>query len=87
VIHGAVVDEQGRAVEGARVAIVDAPAPSPDVALLTGPDGEFVLGAQRQGRYRIAVHADGYESAEATVDVVADQPATVRLELSPVEQE
>ena len=80
-IQGTAVDDDGAPVAEARVVVLDAPAPMPDVALLTGPDGSFVLGTPAPGAYRLAVHADGYDAAEATVEVQSDRPATVRLRL------
>ena len=80
-IHGTAVDDDGAPVAEARVVVLASPAPMPDVALLTGPDGSFVLGALAPGTYRLAVHADGYDGAEATVEVQGDRPATVRLRL------
>jgi hypothetical protein len=82
-IQGIVVDVDGRPVADARVMVVEAPAPTPGVALLTEPDGRFVLGAAGTGRYRLAVHADGYEAAEADVEVRGGQDATVHLQLRP----
>jgi hypothetical protein len=81
VIQGTAVDDDGAPVAEARVVVLDSPAPMPDVALLTGPDGSFVLGALETGTYRLAVHADGYDGAEASVEVQSDRPATVRLRL------
>ena len=75
------VDDDGAPVAEARILVLDSPAPMPDVALLTGPDGSFVLGAPAPGTYRLAVHADGYDGAEATVEVQGDRPANVRLRL------
>jgi hypothetical protein len=84
VIQGTAVDDDGAPVAEARVVVLDGPAPMPDVALLTGPDGSFVLGTPAPGTYRLAVHADGFDSVEATVDVQSDRPAAVlfRLERS-----
>ena len=83
-IQGTVVDTDGRPVADARVMVVEAPAPAPGVALLTETDGRFVLGAPGTGRYRLAVHADGYEPAEVDVEVHGGEDATVHLQLRPV---
>lgn len=80
-IRGTVVDTDGRPVADARVMVVAAPAPAPGVALLTEPDGRFALGTAGAGRYRLAVYADGYEPAEADVEVHGDDDAAVHLEL------
>jgi uncharacterized GH25 family protein len=78
-ISGVVLDPNGNPVEGARVYVTASPAPIPDVALLTGPDGAFVIGASAAGKYRIAASAEGFETGEAEFDTGA--PRTVELRL------
>ena len=68
VIAGVVRDEDGNAVEGARVYILEGPGPVPDVALITGADGRFTLGAPVAGRYTIEASAEGWGPVRATVD-------------------
>ena len=46
-----------------------------------GPTARSCSPCPRPGTYRLAVHADGYDGAEATVEVPGDRPATVRLRL------
>ena len=82
-IRGTVVDIDGRPVADARVMVVEAPEPTPGVALLTEPDGRFTLGAPDAGRYRLAVHADGYEPGHVDVDVHGGEEAVVHVELRP----
>jgi protocatechuate 3,4-dioxygenase beta subunit len=81
-IRGSVVDSMGRPVADARIVVVDAPAPSPDVALLTGADGTFELPTPNPGTYRLAVHADGYRAADVTVDVRGGEASTVHVQLA-----
>ncbi len=82
-LHGTVVDTAGRAVAGARVHLVAAPGPVPDIAALTGADGRFTLAAERPGRYEIACDADARGSARATVEVGAGGgPGGLRLVLA-----
>ena len=64
----------------ARVYLVRAPGAVPDVALLTGVDGRFTLGAAHPGVYEIACSADALGSVSATVDVGAGG-AVVELRL------
>jgi uncharacterized GH25 family protein len=78
-ISGVVLDPDGRPVLGARVYVTASPAPIPDVAILSGPDGEFVLGADAPGIYRLAASADGYRTAEAEIDT--SNPWNVELRL------
>jgi uncharacterized GH25 family protein len=79
-ISGVVLDPDGRPVPGARVYVTASPAPMPDVAILTGPEGEFVLGVSVAGIYRLAASADGYRTADAEIDT--SHPWNVELRLS-----
>jgi hypothetical protein len=70
----------------ARVMIVAAPAPMPDLAGLTGEDGTFTMGTNGAGRYVIAVHADGFVPARVEVTVGPDDAsADLRVKLVPEE--
>ena len=80
-ISGVVLDAAGHPVAQARVYVVKAPGPAPDVAVLTGPDGRFALGAARSGTYEIACSTDRSGTASATV-VVGAHDAVVELRLS-----
>ena len=79
-ISGVVLDATGRPVAQARVYVVKAPGPVPDVAALTGPDGRFALAAARAGTYEIGCSTDRSGSASATV-VVGAHDAVVELRL------
>ena len=82
VISGTVRDSAGRAVEGARISLVESPlAPLPDIALLTGADGSFSIGAPMAGTYRLACHADGFLPQSATLTVTAGTDATLDFHL------
>jgi hypothetical protein len=60
-------------VAGARVMVESSPAPMPDLAGLTGEDGEFTLGTVGPGRYVIVVYADGYVPARSEAVVRVDE--------------
>jgi hypothetical protein len=79
-ITGVVLDAAGRPVAQARVFVVKAPGPVPDVAVLTGSDGRFALAAPRAGTYEIGCSTDRSGSSSATV-VVSAQDAVVELRL------
>jgi len=68
-VAGRVLGGSGTPLAGARVAFADAPAPVPDVAALTGPDGRFSLTAPVPGRYVVLGAADGHVPAQVAVDV------------------
>jgi len=79
-ISGTVVDAAGRPVAGARVYVARAPGPVPDVAAVTGRDGQFSLAAGRPGVYEIACSTDALGDASATVHVgKADVAVELRL--------
>ena len=80
-IHGFVHDHEGKPIADARVAVLEAPMPIPDVALIADVNGSFVIGTTQPGRYRISVHADGYQGAEAVVVVRGDSSPLVRIQL------
>lgn len=67
VIAGVIRDQSGTPVEGARVYFTDAPAPTPDVAALTGSDGSFSLAAPVEGTYTLECNADGFAATRTTV--------------------
>lgn len=68
VISGIVRDERGEPVEGARVYVADGPGPVPDIALITGPDGRFTLGAPVPGRYTVEASVEGRDAVRATLE-------------------
>lgn len=80
-ISGRVVDADGRGVPDARIGITDSPVAMPDMALLTGADGGFVLGVPVAGRYGLQVIADRHGAARIRVQVPDDpQPLAIRLQ-------
>jgi hypothetical protein len=81
-LSGVVVDPAGRPVADARVALTAAPVEVPDVAVLTGEDGEFTLTVPVAGSYRVAAHGD-HGLGQETVDVDSGGAAGVRLVIRP----
>lgn len=82
IIDGIVETTAGVPVAGARVMLVSAPAPAPDVALITGADGRFTIGAERPGVYVIRAVDDRHGSARASVTVhPGKSPAPLHLHL------
>ena len=68
----------------ARIMIAASPPPKPDLAWLSGEDGTFTLGTNGQGRYVVAVHADGFVPARAEVTVRPDDESVdLRVHLVP----
>jgi len=80
-IAGVIRDKSGAPVEGARVYFTDAPAPTPDVAALTGPDGSFSLAAPVEGSYTLECNADGFAASSTTV--ATDEAGGLELTLRP----
>ena len=63
--HGRVVDTTGRPVPGAFVTVIEGTVPVPEIALVTGEEGEFAM-ALPEGRFR--VRATGPEGAAGEAD-------------------
>jgi hypothetical protein len=63
--RGRVVDTAGRPVPGAFVTVTEGPVPVPEIALVTGKEGEFAM-ALPEGRFR--VRATGPEGATGEAD-------------------
>jgi hypothetical protein len=81
VVSGRVLDAQGAPVSGARVFVLKAPGPVPDIALLTSDDGRFTLSLPGSGRYELACYSDAPGSTSAAVEV-GDSNDTVTLRYS-----
>jgi hypothetical protein len=79
VISGTVTGPEGP-VALARIMIESAPASTPDIAALTGEDGEFVMGTVGPGRYVLVVQADGCLPARREV-AVSQRDVTVDVRL------
>jgi hypothetical protein len=79
-IAGTVVDQQGAPVPAATVFIAGGPVAVPDIAMLTGADGSFVINAPVPGAYRLGVRA-GDDLTEVKVDVTAEGAPGVRVEM------
>ena len=79
-VAGTGVDSAGQPVGGATVMWVQGPVALPDVALLTQPDGRFVLGAPVVGHYTLGCRHDRHGQATAAV-VVEPQGARVTIRL------
>jgi Carboxypeptidase regulatory-like domain len=80
-LAGTVLDRAGRPAAGATVMWLQGPVPLPDVALLTGADGSFIMSAPVPGPYRLACRSDA--GGQATLDVtVGPQGARVTVRLA-----
>jgi hypothetical protein len=80
VIFGVVRDPEGSPVDGARIVYASAPVAMPDIAALTGSDGDFVLSAPAPGTYVLGCYAEGYASAAVSIHVVGAE--TVRVQIT-----
>jgi hypothetical protein len=63
--YGRVVDGSGRPVPGAFVTVIEGTVPMPEIALVTGEKGDFVMSLP-EGRFR--VRATGPEGAVCEAD-------------------
>jgi uncharacterized GH25 family protein len=71
-ISGKVLDERGQPVAGARVMFTRSPVPMPDIALMTGDDGSFMLSVPENGSYEILAATDQQGEGKTTVEVSGD---------------
>ncbi len=80
VISGTVLSATGQPVALARVYVLAAPGPVPDVALLTDADGRFEIGTLQPGAYEIGASTDGLGSGRVAVRVErADARVQIKL--------
>lgn len=82
VISGIVRDRAGKPVAEARVYVAESPEPMPDVAMLSGEDGTFRVGAPAPGTYVIRCTSDDLGSGSATVNVPAGKAGTATVEVT-----
>lgn len=78
-LAGMVLGADGRPLAGARVMIARSPAAMPDIALVTGDDGAFLLGAPVPGRYEIAAVAPDGDTRCVAVEVGEGDPPPLEL--------
>lgn|GEM_PF-1860939 len=80
VISGTVLSAGGQPVALARVYVLAAPGPVPDVALLTDADGRFEIGTLQPGAYEIGASTDGLGSGSVAVRLArADARVQIKL--------
>ena len=79
VIAGVVRDSEGFPVADARVYLIAAPGPFPDIAGLTDARGTFTLGARIPGEYQIGCTATGHGSTSETIVVRSGQDVQVEI--------
>ncbi len=78
-IRGVVRGRDGRPVDSAVVWFLSAPVDVPDIAAVTGDDGNFVVSAPSPGHYRLGVRADGHSLREVPLEVDDDVDLSVDL--------
>jgi hypothetical protein len=68
-LTGTVKGKDGRPLAEAAVLFVAGPVPLPEIAQLTGPDGQFSLAAPAPGAYRVQVMAPGHVAVTIGIEV------------------
>jgi hypothetical protein len=81
VIFGIIHDHNGQPISEARVYFIDGPVPFPDIAFLTDSNGKFSLTTPAEGTYIIGCSADGFKSANLTVNVIDGKNVEVEIKL------
>lgn len=79
-VHGHVVDKQGRPVAGARISWASGPVALPEVMLLSDGDGGFTLSAPAPGRYELRCDSDDHGSAQQALQA-SGKALKLRLQL------
>lgn len=81
-IRGVVLSEDGQPVIDVVVGVTSGPVPLPDIAAVTGEQGDFILAAPAVGQYVLTVsYPDGTQ--ENRTLHVADEDTEVALEVRP----
>jgi hypothetical protein len=78
-VHGVLVDEAGRPVDGTVVGLYPAGGGRARAGGLTDQEGRFSLAAPAPGRYVVRAERVGYQPAVAEVQLAAGETAEVRL--------
>jgi hypothetical protein len=81
-VSGVVTDDAGRPLAEVAVAFAGAPVPVPEIAVLTGPDGRFVLAAPAAGTYTVAVNAPGHAGQTVELQVEPGGAHEVEVQIS-----
>jgi hypothetical protein len=81
-VRGRVTTAAGEPLAEAVIAVPEGSAAVPDMALLTGLDGSFVLSLP-PGTFRVEAHKDGYRPQDARVTLAAGETVSVSLVLAP----
>lgn len=81
-IRGVVLSENGQPAADVVVGLASGPVPLPDIAAVTGEQGDFILAAPAVGQYVVTVsYPDGRQESR-TLDVAAED-TEVALEVRP----
>lgn len=80
-VSGVVSGPDGKPVREARVYFAGGPAPLPDIAALTGPDGRYALAAPTPGAYEVECTAEGFAAQRETVEVAEEVEARLDFRL------
>ena len=81
-IHGLVVSESGSPIAGASILIESGTAPTPDIGILSGDDGAFVL-ALPPGKFQLLARLLDGRSGRATVDTTRDERVVIVITRPP----
>jgi iron complex outermembrane receptor protein len=79
-IQGTVVEQSGRAVQGANVAVISAS--RVDRTVLSGPEGKFDITGIPVGSYTIEISASGFSTIQRSVSVEAGSNMSLPITLS-----
>lgn len=81
-IRGVVLSEDGQPAMEVVVSLTSGPVPLPDIAAVTGEQGDFILTAPAAGQYVVTVSYPDGKRESRTLDV-AEHATEVELEVRP----
>lgn len=67
-----VVDQSANPIEMAVVSIRSSSVPMPDIAAMTGPDGQAAISVPSEGEYGVMVNAEGFPAVQKQIAAVND---------------
>lgn len=81
ILHGRVVDPNRRPVAEAAVYFISAPVAMPDIAQLTGFDGQFSLSVGAEGKYVVGASADEWGAGQTSFEVGGNEALAIEIQL------
>ena len=82
ILHGKIVDPNGKPVAEATVYFISAPVAMPDVAQLTDTNGQITMSVGVAGKYVIGASADEWGSGQTSIEIGEDETLEISVRLN-----